>query len=124
MIHYRVHLLPTGVAELSAIISKGLHSTRTLRNAYILLNCDEGTHASKVSDEQLARVLCISERTIERVKKRFCEEGWAALLSESQPAASMSARWMVKWKPTWYNCAAVNRPRAAQGGLLDYWQTR
>jgi transposase len=57
-----------------------LHSTRTLRNAYILLNCDEGRHASKVSDEQLARVLCTSERTVERVKKRFCEEGWEALL--------------------------------------------
>jgi transposase len=68
------------VAELSAIISKGSHSTRTLRNAYILLNCDEGRHASKVTDEQLARVLCVSERTIERVKKRFCEDGWEALL--------------------------------------------
>jgi transposase len=84
------------VAELSAMISKGSHSTRTLRNAYILLNCDEGTHASKVSDEQLARVLCISERTIERVKKRFCEEGWAALLQRKPAAASMNTRWMVK----------------------------
>ena len=79
------------VAELSAMISKGSHSTRTLRNAYILLNCDEGRHASKVSDEQLARVLCISERTIERVKKRFCEEGWAALL-QRKPARRIYER--------------------------------
>jgi transposase len=85
MIHYRVQLLPTEVVELSAIISKGSHSTRTLRNAYILLNCDEGRHTSKVTDEQLARVLCISDRTIERVKKRFCEEGWEALF-QRKPA--------------------------------------
>lgn len=91
MLHYRVQLLPTEVVELSAIISKGSHSTRTLRNAYILLNCDEGKHASKVTDEQLARVLCISERTIERVKKRFCEEGWEALL-QRKPARRIYER--------------------------------
>ena len=91
MIHYRVQLLQEEVAELSAIISKGSHSTRTLRNAYILLNCDEGRHASKVSDEQLARVLCVSERTIERVKKRFCEEGWEALL-QRKPARRIYER--------------------------------
>jgi transposase len=79
------------VAELSAIISKGAHSTRTLRNAYILLNCDEGRHASKVTDEQLARMLFISERTIERVKKRFCEEGWEALL-QRKPARRIYER--------------------------------
>lgn len=79
------------VAELSAIISKGSHSTRTLRNAYILLNCDEGKHASKATDEQLARVLCISERTIERVKKRFCEEGWQALV-QRKPARRIYER--------------------------------
>lgn len=42
MLHYRVQLLQEEVAELSTIISKGSHSTRTLRNAFILLNCDEG----------------------------------------------------------------------------------
>lgn len=91
MIHYRVQLLQEEVAELSAIISKGSHSTRTLRNAYILLNCDEGRHASKVSDEQLACVLCVSARTVERVKKRFCEEGWEALL-QRKPARRIYER--------------------------------
>lgn len=91
MIHYRVQLMQSEVAELSAIISKGSHSTRTLRNAYILLNCDEGKHASKAIDEQLARVLCISERTIERVKKRFCEEGWQALV-QRKPARRIYER--------------------------------
>jgi transposase len=80
MIRYRIQLAEAEVAELSAIISKGAHSTHTFRNAYILLNCDEGKYCHKVTNEQLARVLRINSRTIERVKKRFCEEGWQAVL--------------------------------------------
>jgi hypothetical protein len=68
------------VRELSVIISKGAHSTYTFRNAYILLNCDEGPYGQKVGNEQLARMLRVNARTIERVKKRFVEEGWEAVL--------------------------------------------
>jgi transposase len=73
------------VAELSAIISKGAHSTHTFRNAYILLNCDEGAYGQKVGNEQLAKMLRVNSRTIERVKKRFVEEGWEAVL-ERKPS--------------------------------------
>jgi transposase len=68
------------VRELSVIISKGAHSTHTFRNAYILLNCDEGPYGQKVGNEQLARMLRVNARTIERIKKRFVEEGWEAVL--------------------------------------------
>jgi transposase len=80
MIRYRVQLSEAEVSELTGIISKGAHSTHTFRNAYILLNCDEGKDSRKVTNAQLAHVLCINERTIERVKKRFCEGGWEAVL--------------------------------------------
>ena len=72
MIRYRVMLTEAEVQELSAIISKGAHSTHTFRNAYILLNCDEGAYGQKVGSEQLARMLRVNARTIERVKKRLC----------------------------------------------------
>jgi transposase len=80
MIRYRVMLTEVEVGELSTIISKGAHSTLTFRNAYIVLNCDEGIYGQKVGNEQLARILRVNSRTIERVKKRFCEEGWEAAL--------------------------------------------
>lgn len=80
MIRYRVKLTEAEVAELSAIISKGAHSTYTFRNAYILLNCDEGDYGQKVTNEPLAKMLRVNARTIERVKKRFVEEGWEAVL--------------------------------------------
>jgi transposase len=80
MIRYRVMLTEAEVGELSLIISKGAHSTHTFRNAYILLNCDEGSYGHKVGNEPLAKMLRVNSRTIERVKKRFCEEGWEAVL--------------------------------------------
>jgi transposase len=80
MIRYRVQLTEAEVAELSTIICKGAHSTHTFRNAYILLNCDEGAFGQKAGNEQLAKMLRVNTRTIERVKKRFCEEGWEAVL--------------------------------------------
>lgn len=86
MIRYRVQLSEEEVAELSAIVSKGAHSTHTFRNAYILLNCDEGAYGQKVGSEQLAKRLRVNSRTIERVKKRFCEEGWEAVL-ERKPSS-------------------------------------
>jgi transposase len=86
MIRYGVMLTEAEVVELSLIISKGAHSTQTFRNAYLLLNCDEGAYGQKVGNEQLARMLRVNPRTIERVKKRFCEEGWEAVL-ERKPSS-------------------------------------
>lgn len=80
MLRYRIQLSEVEVGELSLIISKGAHSTHTFRCAYILLNCDEGPYGQKVGNEQLAKLLRVNARTIERVKKRFCEEGWEAAL--------------------------------------------
>lgn len=86
MIRYRVMLTEVEVGELSLIVSKGAHSTQTFRNAYILLNCDEGAYGQKVGSELLAKMLRVNSRTIERVKKRFCEEGWEAVL-ERKPSS-------------------------------------
>ena len=86
MIRYRVMLTEAEVTDLSTIISKGAHSTHTFRNAYILLNCDEGPYGQKVGNEQLAKMLRVNSRTIERTKKRFVEEGWEAVL-ERKPSS-------------------------------------
>lgn len=72
---YTLKLLKNEVEELRAIINKGSHSTHTFRAAYVLLNCDEGEHSEKVTNEQISKVLKIGMRTIDRIKKRFFEEG-------------------------------------------------
>ncbi len=75
MIRYTIKLTKDEVDELSAIISKGTHTSQTFRTAYILLNCDEGEYSDKATNEQMSKVLKIGMRTIDRVKKKFIEEG-------------------------------------------------
>jgi transposase len=86
MIRYTVKLSQEEVEDLRAIINKGSHTSQTFRSAYILLNCDEGKYADKVTNEQISKVLKIGMRTIDRVKKKFIEEGFEAVL-ERRPSS-------------------------------------
>ena len=80
MLRYRIKLIKTEVEELRRIINKGSHTSQTFRTAYILLNCDEGKYSDKVTNEQISKMLKVGMRTIDRVKKRFIEEGIDAVL--------------------------------------------
>jgi transposase len=80
MIRYTVKLTKEEVEELHSIINKGSHSSQTFRTAYILLNCDEGEYAEKITNEQISKVLKVGMRTIDRVKKKFIEEGFEGVL--------------------------------------------
>jgi len=63
----------------------------------VLLACDEGEHQTERStNEEIARVLHISMRKVERVKKRFVEEGFHAALIELQRAARGFALWSLR----------------------------
>ena len=61
---------------LSALTSKGKHKSQKILNALILLGCDKGDYQENHStNEDMSRILNISMRKIDRVKKRFVEEG-------------------------------------------------
>jgi len=75
MARYIIHLSKSEREQLMEVINKGSHTSQTFRNAYILLNCDEGKHSEKVTNQQISTVLKVGMRTIDRVKKRFLEEG-------------------------------------------------
>ena len=78
---YKVGLSKQEREELLAIIKKGKHSLQTYRNAYILLNTDEGEYSEKITNAEITKVLKVGMRTIDRIKKRFVEEGFEACLS-------------------------------------------
>lgn len=80
MIRYTVKLTKSEVEELMSIINKGSHTSQTFRTAYILLNCDEGMYSEKVTNEQISKVLKVGMRTVDRIKKKFIEEGFEACL--------------------------------------------
>ncbi len=61
---------------LNKIVSKGTHKSQKVINALLLLSCDEGNFQKKRStNKEISRVLKIGMRKIDRVKKRFIEEG-------------------------------------------------
>jgi transposase len=61
---------------LGTIVSKGKHRSQKMLNAFILLGCDVGElQKNRSTNEEMARVLSISMKKIDRVKKRFVEEG-------------------------------------------------
>jgi len=61
----------------------GQHSLKKVIHALILLNCDEGKFSDKIKNEDITRVLKIGARTIDRVKKKFVEQGYEAALENS-----------------------------------------
>jgi len=78
---YKVTLQLEERAALESIAQKGSHASRRVINALILLNCDEGEfQPRRMKNEDVAAVLNISPRKIDRVKKRFVEEGFDAAL--------------------------------------------
>jgi len=61
---------------LSKLSSKGKHRSQKILNALVLLACDEGEFQKKRSiNKEIAKVLNISMKKIDRVKKRFVEDG-------------------------------------------------
>lgn len=79
---YKVTLEREEREELAAITRKGRHKSQRVINALILLNCDEGKFQDcRMKNEDVAVVLKISMRKIDRVKKRFVEEGLEVALN-------------------------------------------
>jgi len=73
---YTVTLTEEERKALVALTSKGKHKSQKIINALLLLGCDTGKFQTKRStNEEIANVLNTSMRKIDRVKKRFVEEG-------------------------------------------------
>ena len=86
MVKYRVTLTKAEREKLTSIIHKGKHTSQRFRNAYVLLNCDEGEFSDKSTNAEISKVLKVGMRTIDRIKKRFVEEGFDSVL-ERKPSS-------------------------------------
>lgn len=73
---YKVTLTQEERIELLELTKKGKRSAQIIRNALILLNCDQGGHGDKKKSSDIASILQIGERTIDRIKRLFVEEGF------------------------------------------------
>jgi len=78
---YRVKLTNEEREYLEELISRGTVAARKANHARILLHADENNDAGYFKDEDIAEVLHIGRVTVERVRKRFVEEGLESALN-------------------------------------------
>ncbi len=93
MVRYTIKLSQKEVESLTEIINKGKHSTQAYRSAYILLNCDKGNYSKDktITNAEICKVLRVGERTIDRIKKKFIDEGFESVL-ERRPSSQTYKR--------------------------------
>jgi hypothetical protein len=85
-VRYKVTLTAEERQMLTGITTRGRHSSQTVLNALILLGCDEGRfQEKKMTGQQLVDVLPVSLKKIDRVKRRFVEEGLEVALEKRKP---------------------------------------
>lgn len=77
---YRVTLTEEERCELKALINRGKGEARKLAHARILLQADEAEGGPHRTDSEIADILHVCARTVERVRQRFVEEGLEAAL--------------------------------------------
>lgn len=77
---YKVTLTADEAGQLEEIIKKGKRSAMIIRNAYILLNSNQGAEGKKQKDEDIANFLNITVRTVEKIREKFVLEGFDAAL--------------------------------------------
>ena len=80
MARYKVTLTPEERIELESIVKKGRHTSMEFRNACILLNSDESPSGNKFRNEDMAGMLHINVKTVERLKQSFVENGFESCL--------------------------------------------
>ena len=76
---YHVSLTQEEREELTQLTSRGKISARKLNHAKILLHADEASE-SRMKDGDIAKALHVSVSSVERVRKRFVEEGFDSAL--------------------------------------------
>ena len=70
---------------LAAMLSRGKGAARKLMHARILLKADVGSGGPGWNDEAIAEGLEVGRATIERVRRRFVEEGLEVALERRRP---------------------------------------
>ena len=78
---YSVKLTEDECDHLNQLLSRGKASARKITHAQILLHADENVPKESSKDADIAKAVHISHLTVERVRKRFVEEGLDSALN-------------------------------------------
>jgi transposase len=72
---YRVTLALDERQQLQQRLAAGRAAARSLLHARVLLKADESPHGPAWTDEQICEALEVSDTTVERIRRRFVEDG-------------------------------------------------
>src|SRR4051812_35227986 len=78
---YRVTLTLAEREELERLLARGKADVRKIKHAQILLKADEADGGPAWPDARIAEAFKAGITTVERVRQRFVEEGFASALS-------------------------------------------
>ena len=81
---YRVTLTAAERAQLTALIATGKAAAQKLARARILLKADQADGGPGWIDEHIAEALEVSVGTVERVRRRFVEQGLEPALARKK----------------------------------------
>lgn len=116
-IHYRVELDSAERQALRDLIAGGEQKVRKVKRAQILLAVDHGQDAEKLTDEQVARALCVGTSTVFRTKRRFVEAGLESALSE-EPRVGGERKTSAKQDATLIALACSDPPQGRANWTL------
>jgi hypothetical protein len=89
---YRVTLTAEEREELERVLARGKADVRCLKHAQILLKADQAEGGPAWSDERIAEAFAVAPTTIERLRRRFVEEGVPAALRPYRTGTRIYAR--------------------------------
>ena len=113
---YIVTLTAEERTYLYGLISKGKAAAFKQRHARMLLKTDQGPQGEGWTDDRIEHALDVHASTVERLRKRFVEEGLEAALQRKEQKNRKAKKLTVKRKPISSHLPAVSRPRVVRPG--------
>jgi len=89
---YRVTLIGEEREGIGRLLARGKADVRELKHAQVLLKADEAEGGPGWTDERIVEALDVGLATVQRLRRRFVEEGFAAALSPYAGAAGSTTR--------------------------------
>ncbi len=86
MTKYRIHLSELERSILLERVTKGKHTSQHVKYAHILLSSDENT--IRKSETEISSQYHLSTKTVERVRKLFCEQGMEIFIKKPNKTRS------------------------------------
>lgn len=88
MAHYHINLSSAERVTLEGILKKRTSKAQAYKYAQIVLNSDKSVTSKVLSAELLSKQYCVSEKTVERVRRSFCEAGMGIFEAKTRQSRS------------------------------------